>query len=72
MFLTKGSDGNGRVVYTKRQQDSHKDRKAGRARPSADRSLRPQKRTGSFACFQPVSSNWTLQIDSAALRVHLP
>ena len=37
--------------------------KTGRARSSADRSPRPPKRTGSVDCFQPVSSNWTLQID---------
>ena len=31
----------------------------GRARSPADRSPRTPKRTGSYSCFQPVSSNWT-------------
>ena len=54
---TDGSDGGGRIADTKRRQCSREDRKAERARPPANRSPRPPKRKGSFACFQPVSSN---------------
>ena len=66
-FSTKGSDGRGRIDDTKHRQDSCEDRWVGRAKSLADRSPRPPKRTGSFACFQQVSSNWTLQIDSAVI-----
>ena len=64
------SDGGGRIADTKRRQDSQEDRQTGRARSPADQSLRPPKQIDSFACFQLVSSNWTLQIDSVVLWVH--
>ena len=69
-FSTDGSDGGGRIVDTKCRLDSREDRSTGKVRSIADRSPRPPKWRGSFACFQPVSSNWTLQIDTAVLRVH--
>ena len=69
-FTTEESDGGGRIVDAKRRQDSREDRYVGRSRSLAAQSSTPPKRTGTFGRFQPVSSNWALQIDSAVLRVH--
>ena len=69
-FSTEGSDCDGRIADTMRRQDSREDMSVWIARSSADRSPRPPKRRGSFVCFQPVSLNWTLQVDSTVLRVH--